>query len=206
MKKIIQVLSAFCAAGLFCMASYAAEPGVAMAGSTEKIEMEGVKAGAISTEIIQVTAKIIQINYEERTVVLATADDAMLELEVTESAKNFKNIQLGDMVNAEYLESVALFATEPGSGEKANIAGAVMLAAEGELPGGIVADTVEITAVVEAIDYETRTVTLKGPLRTVTMQVDERATRFENIKQGDEVHFMHTEAVAINVTRVESGE
>jgi Cu/Ag efflux protein CusF len=146
----------------------------------------------------------MSIDHENRTVVLEGGEGESIELEVGEEAVNFKQIQTGDMVIAEYLESVALFATEPGSGESAQIASAVALAVEGEMPGGMMADTVQVTAVVEAIDYETRTVTLRGPSRTTTMHVDERAKRFDNIKQGDEVHFVYTEAVAISVTKAEA--
>ena len=206
MKLTTQLISCVFAAALsFVAVAHAEEePGTTVAESMDLIEGEGVKAGAINTQVIQKTARVMAIDYENRTVVLEGGEGESIELEVGEEAVNFKQIQTGDMVIAEYLESVALFATEPGSGESAQIASAVALAVEGEMPGGIIADTLQVTAVVEAIDYETRTVTLKGPLRTTTMHVDERAKRFDNIKQGDEVHFVYTEAVAISVTKAEA--
>ena len=206
MKLTTQLLACiFAAAFSFVAVAHAEdEPGTTVAESMDLIEGEGVKAGAINTQVIQKTARVMSIDHENRTVVLEGGEGESIELEVGEEAVNFKQIQTGDMVIAEYLESVALFATEPGSGESAQIASAVALAVEGEMPGGMIADTLQVTAVVEAIDYETRTVTLKGPLRTTTMHVDESAKRFDNIKQGDEVHFVYTEAVAISVTKAEA--
>lgn len=197
------VFSCFVALFSLSFSAQADEPTVAIVESTDLIEAEGVKAGAIQTQIIQVTAKVIEVDYEGRSLVLDAGDGDTMALEVSEAAVNFKNIQLGDRVSTEYLESVALFATEPGLGESTEIASAVALAAEGEMPAGVMADTLQVTAVVEAIDYEERSVTLRGPLRTVTMHVDESATRFENIKQGDEVHFVYSEAIAISVSRIE---
>jgi len=70
------------------------------------------------------------------------------------------------------------------------------------MPGGFVADTVQITANVEAIDYQNRTITLKGPQGNVkTFKVDQGIQRFDQIKQGDQVVVNYTEALLIKVVR-----
>ena len=74
--------------------------------------------------------------------------------------------------------------------------------AGGQLPGVMVADTVKITATVEAVDYAKRTVTLKGPEgKTVTLKVGEAARNFDQVKVGDQVVAKYTEAVAISVQK-----
>jgi hypothetical protein len=74
--------------------------------------------------------------------------------------------------------------------------------ADGAKPEGVVVNTTELTATVEAIDYAKRTVTLKGPEgNTVTLKVDESAKDFKNVKKGDQVVARFTEAVAISVQK-----
>lgn len=72
----------------------------------------------------------------------------------------------------------------------------------GQLPGAMVADTVKITATVEAIDYAKRTVTLKGPEgNTVTLKVGEAARNFDQVKVGDQVVAQYFESVALDVKK-----
>jgi hypothetical protein len=60
----------------------------------------------------------------------------------------------------------------------------------------------QLTATVEAIDYKSRTVTLKGPEGNVhTFKVDPAAKRFNEVKKGDQVTIKMTEAIAISVTK-----
>ena len=60
----------------------------------------------------------------------------------------------------------------------------------------------EVTAKVTAIDYNKRTVTLKGPEgNEKTIGVDENVKNFDQIKVGDEVVVRHTEALAISVAK-----
>ena len=60
--------------------------------------------------------------------------------------------------------------------------------------------TSEITAVVEAINYKTRTVTLREPQqKSVTVKVDDSVKRLNEVKKGDEIVVRRTEALAIDV-------
>ena len=52
-----------------------------------------------------------------------------------------------------------------------------------------VSDVVDIEAKVEAVDYETREVLLRGPMgNLVTIEAGEKVKRFNEIKVGDSVH------------------
>lgn len=168
------------------------------------IEGEGVKAGMVTTQVVKRTAKVIEVHYVNRTLVLEAQDGEQIKLDVNKEATNFASIQTEDLVTVEYLESIALFATEKGLVGEDGVSGVVASAAEGEMPGGIVTESVKLSASVEAIDYDTRTITLKSPDGIKVMQVDESAKRFDNIKQGDEVHFVYSTAVAISVEKAES--
>jgi starvation-inducible outer membrane lipoprotein len=57
-----------------------------------------------------------------------------------------------------------------------------------------------MTAVVDDINYKTRTVTLRGPQqKTATLKVDKSVKRFDEVKKGDEIVVRHTQALAIDV-------
>ena len=69
-------------------------------------------------------------------------------------------------------------------------------------PSGFKSESTTITATVEKIDYKTRTVVLKGKKgNLVEMQVGEEAKNFNQVKKGDEVTFVYTESVAIEVQK-----
>ena len=79
---------------------------------------------------------------------------------------------------------------------------AVELAPKGQKPGGVAVNTVEITANVEAIDYQTRAIALKGPRgNTRIFKVSDAVERFNEIKVGDQVVIRVTEAIALAVVK-----
>ncbi|HXY53656.1 MAG TPA: hypothetical protein VEM40_03180 [Nitrospirota bacterium] len=69
-------------------------------------------------------------------------------------------------------------------------------------PGGSVVETSSITATVESIDYNTRTVTLRGPNGDlVSLKVGEEAKNFNQVKKGDKVTFDYYESVAVDIQK-----
>ena len=123
-------------------------------------------------------------------------------LEVSEEARNLGQVKVGDQVQTEYYESVALYAQKPdGSLPAAAEMAAIERAPEGEKPGMAAATSKMITATVEAIDLEKSTVALKGPKgNTLNLKVDERTPNMENLKTGDQVVARFTRAIAISVS------
>jgi hypothetical protein len=73
--------------------------------------------------------------------------------------------------------------------------------AEGPKPGVLEAKLVTVTATVQAIDYDKRTVTLKGPRRTVTLKIGPEAKNFDQVKQGDQVKVAYVDSVAVFVRK-----
>ena len=69
-------------------------------------------------------------------------------------------------------------------------------------PGGSVVQTSSITATVESIDYNARTVTLRGPNGDlVSLKVGEEAKNFNRVKKGDKVTFDYYESVAVDIQK-----
>jgi len=74
--------------------------------------------------------------------------------------------------------------------------------AKGDKPAGVVVEVVDVSAKVQAIDRETRKVSLKRPDgKLVTTKVDESVKVFDTLKVGDSIHARITEAIAISVEK-----
>ena len=69
-------------------------------------------------------------------------------------------------------------------------------------PGVVMAEGASITATVEAIDYDKRTVDLKGPKgNVVTLKVGPEVKNFNQVKTGDRVTAKYFESTAILVRK-----
>ena len=120
----------------------------------------------------------------------------------TAEAALVRRAQAGDQIVARYYDSVALFVRKSSEPPAAGEVAAVQVAPKGAKPAATLVETAEVTATVEAIDYQKRTVTLKGPEgKTRTIKVDPGVKRFKEVKKGDEVVLRFTEAVAISVQK-----
>jgi Cu/Ag efflux protein CusF len=114
--------------------------------------------------------------------------------------KNFAQLKVGDQVNIEFLESLALELKKGGGAPVAATAKEGAAGAKpGERPAGVVGRQVMVVADVIDLNAETQVVTLKGPQRTVELKVRD-PEQFKLIKKGDQVQATYTEAVAIAVT------
>ena len=186
----------------FAVVGLLASPYIAGAAEEAKEQAQEIVAPkTVAARLATVTATIEAIDYEKRIVTLK-GPKRTVTLEVDERARNFEQAKVGDKVTVEFYESLALMVqrTDASPLPPAEIA-AVELAPLGEKPGVAAVDTQLITATVEAIDYETRMVTLLGPEgNSITLEVDESAPNFEKVKVGDQVIARHTEAVAISVS------
>lgn len=147
-----------------------------------------------------VTATVEALDYESREASLRGDDGNVVSFIVSDAVERLDEINVGDVVTVEYDELFAIEVYENDS-EEPDVAELGILArtADGEAPGGAAVDTLVITAVVDAIDLEENTATLRlsdGSLRTI------EARNPENLRKasvGDLVVMSVTQAVAISV-------
>jgi hypothetical protein len=160
------------------------------------------RPGVVYAERARTTATVEAIDKSQRTVTLKRADGRTVMLRVPPEARNFDQINPGDTVRAEYLDAVAVFVRKSDGPPQASETSAVRLAPRGGKPGGVVVDTLEMTARVEAVDLAARTVALREPDGGVrVIHVDDRVRRLDEVKPGDEVVIRHTQALAIGLER-----
>jgi len=115
---------------------------------------------------------------------------------------NLPQVKVGDLVTVKFYESIAVEVIKPGTAMGAGEKTAIVRAKPGEMPGGMVARQVSVTATITAIDKQKSTITLKGPegkLNTVKVQ---DPANLEKVKVGDDLMITYTEALAISVEHV----
>ena len=83
--------------------------------------------------------------------------------------------------------------------QKPAVQGATVVASE---PGkAVVVSVAEVTATVVAIDKATRTVTLKGPKKTVDIVAGDEVRNFDQIRLGDRVTVQYREALSLELRK-----
>lgn len=178
-------------------AALAASPALAQTGAAVVGKAPGKVAMA---QTVKATATITAIDAATRAVTLKGPKGNEMVVTAGPEVKNFAQLKVGDQVNIEFLESLALELKKGGGAPVAATAKEGAAAAKpGERPAGVVGRQVTVVADVIDLNAETQVVTLKGPQRTVELKVRD-PEQFKLIKKGDQVQATYTEAVAIAVT------
>ncbi len=161
---------------------------------------EGVPGGVI-IDTLDVSARVIAIDTSKRKLTLLGPDGDKSTVKVGPEAVNFDQIRVGDLVRATVTEALVVYLDEEGASAPDGSAAAVVLAPKGAQPGGIVAETVQVTAKVIAIDQTNRTATLQfedGSSKIFPVRDDIDLSRR---KVGEKVVFQVTEMIAISVEK-----
>ena len=155
------------------------------------------KAGV--TQTVKMTATITAIDKATRDVTLKGPQGNEITVTVGPEVKNFANMKVGDQVNAEYVEALTLELKKGGGQkvERTEQAGA-MGAKAGAMPAGAMGRQITVVADVVSVDPAKKTVTLRGPKRTVELVVSD-PEQLKRVAKGDQVEATYTQALAIAV-------
>lgn len=175
----------------------AATPVLAQTGSA----VVGKEPGKVAmAQSVKATATIVAIDAATRAITLKGPKGNEVVVTAGPQVKNFAQLKVGDQVDIEYLESLALELKKGGGAPVAATVKEGMAGAKpGERPAGIGGRQVTVVADVIDVNAETNVVTLKGPQRTVELKVRD-PEQFKLIKKGDQVQATYTEAMAIVVS------
>jgi hypothetical protein len=190
LKMKMKVLLASLVLILMSLSAHAADK---VAGDTKPMVLD--------VALLTVDAVVESIDRQTRQVTLKDAKGESTTFTLDEGAGRLDDIETGDQVTIEYLESVAIQVFESGVIEAGAVAGGVALESlPGEKPAALIAKQVSVVVTIEAIDLEKNLVTLKGKngkLKTVTPRDPEN---LKKVKVGDMVKITFTEAVGFSVT------
>ena len=193
------VALAFVPVAALTLASCSTEPKPAVETTSAVSYQPGVPGG-IKVETHQLTARVSAIDAATRKVTLVMADGKTTTVKCGPSVINFDQIRVNDRLKVTVTEEVVAYLadarTPPDGG-----ATAVALAPRGVKPGAVIADTVQVTAKIAALDYRNNKATLQfpdGSTRTVAVRND---VDLRQRQVGEEVIIRVTEVTAIQVTK-----
>lgn len=150
---------------------------------------------------MKISARVTAIDTAKRKVTLLGPDGDKVTVKVGPEAVNFDQIRVGDLVNATVTEELVVYLDEEGAPPPDGSAAMVALAPKGAQPGGLVAETTQVTATIMAIDTIARTATLQfedGSSQTLRVRDDIDLSKHD---VGERVVFQVTEMVALSVEK-----
>ena len=158
-----------------------------------------VEAGGVG-KVAVVTATVQAVDLEKRIVTLKGPEGNVFDVHAGDEVRNLPQVKPGDIVVAKYFESVALELKKGGLDIRSKESQtATSRAPVGAKPAGAVATTTTIVANVTNVDAKNKIVTLEGPSgKSVKVKVNDPAVMKE-IKAGEQVEMVITEALAIAV-------
>ena len=164
----------------------------------QEAEME--RPSMSTSRTMTVSAVVEAINHETRVVTVKKADGEQITFTASEEARNLDQVAVGDILRAEYIESLSIdVIANDGMEPEAVAAAAMARTEEGQMPGLAAMEQAVITAVVEEINIEQNTFKLREPDGTVNEYVARVPENLKRAKVGDLVVITVTNAVAIVV-------
>jgi hypothetical protein len=184
-------------AGLLALTSCSSTP--EGQGTTVVAAEKGVPGG-VMVETYQLNATVTGIDAATRKVTFVTPDGKKTTVKAGPDVVNFDQIHVGDQLKFTVSEELVVYLAS-GAPPADGAAGLVALAPKGAKPGVLMANTVQVTAKVTAIDLKHHKATLQlpdGTAKTVAVRPDVDLTQR---KVGEEVVIRITEAFAILVEK-----
>jgi Cu/Ag efflux protein CusF len=191
MKNEIQkgLLVGFAGAGVLALA-LAASPALA-ADPAPSTDMGGALKTAEKTELTHASATVSAIDKSGRKVTIKAQDGTKTVIKVPTDMKEFDKLKVGDKIEIDYMESIALSMLPPGTKPSVTERTATAPGAAGR--------ELSVSAEIVSIDAANNKVTLKGPKgrqMTVNVSDPDLQARVANMKPGQVVQLSYTEAVA----------
>ena len=180
MATMKTILSVAAAAALIGATPVQAQPKAAMAGAE-----------------VEALVTVVSVDKQKRTVTFRGPRGNEVELQVPPEAQNLDQVKKGSVFRIKYAEAIAIAVTRggaPSKGDEQNM----QLAKKGANPGGTATRTRHVSGVVEAIDLKTRYVSLRGPERSVSLQVGDDV-KLEELKVGDRISIAYTQGLALEM-------
>jgi hypothetical protein len=170
---------------LLCASCNSAQP--APPSSEQSVSTVPGIAGGVWTDVLTGEAIISAIDVPSRRVTLRDSNNEQLTFTAGPEVRNFDQMYVGDKVSATFERhiTIAVASGGPAGGgapPPPTVSGMTARAFPGDKPAMLVAEDVEVTARIKAIDSVNRTVTLEGAdrrTRTVPIRKDVDLSRYQ---------------------------
>lgn len=156
--------------------------------------------------LIEATATVEDVDYANRLVVIKGPEGAVTTIFAGDEVKNLDQVNPGDQINIKYYQSVAVDLMKPGEAPPPSgtrVGGGAATAELGEKPAGVAVRQVRRTVNIVSVDPYKKTISFLGPenrLREVSVDTPDLEHYLKELKDGDTVEVVYTEAFAIAVT------
>jgi Cu/Ag efflux protein CusF len=149
--------------------------------------------------LLRIQAQVVAIEPDSNSVTLRGPRGNLAVLDVNPVVADVKKLQVGDIVNIAYQKAVLIGVDKLAArGIRQRIdTELAQPASEGVV---VAAHRVEVVATVQKIDRKHRTITLRGPTRTETLDVAPDIA-LDKLKVGDSVRAVFVAAAAASVSR-----
>jgi Cu/Ag efflux protein CusF len=162
--------------------------------------------GLAGGEVVRVVSTVEAIDQATRVVTLKGKDGKLVTFVAGPEVKNLAQVRKGDVVTMDFIEAAAISLKKTDSKVRERVETEFKQgAAPGQKPAGVIGKDVKVVASVEAVDHKAGKVTLRGPERTLTLMVKDKAL-LKNVKAGDMVEAEFVEALAIKVEKAPAGK
>lgn len=192
------------------LASLSLAPLVALSLASCKQEQSVVASDVVTTidapgeaavvETIRVFATVTAVNLPARKVTVKMSDGSSRTFKCGPDVVNFNQIQVNDMVTLTITEEFAVF-LGGNAVPSAAVGAGVALAPVGYKPGGIVAETAQVTARITSISTSSHVVVLLFPDGSTHAIKVGPSVNLHNFVVGQDVTAQYTQSVAINVSK-----
>ena len=186
---------------LLALASCSTTPQTAQVKRTTVVSTQQGVPGGVAVETYKSSATVTAINAGERLVTVVSPNGATATFKAGPNVINFDQIHIGDRIRATLTRELVVSLRKAGEPAADGETAVVALAPQGARPGVVMANTVQITATVTAIDLQRHEATLRfpdGTFKTVPVRPDVDLTK---AKLGEEVVIRTTQSVALLVEK-----
>jgi hypothetical protein len=172
---------------------------VALAGAARAESSAGSPTGSAAARRVHETTVVTTIDRATRSLTLQNAEGETRTVGVPPEMKAFDTLKVGDHVDVDYYESIAVAMMPPGT--KAAV---TERSTGGRVEPGVAAAGREVTATVEvvSVDEAMNKITFKGPkgnVRTVTVYDPSMQRKLASLQSGQMVQITYREALAASI-------
>jgi len=153
-----------------------------------------LKDGAMAVEQNEAVVTILAVDVAKKEVVIRGPRGNVETLQVPQESQNLDKVKQGDRFKLRYIEAVAVSISHGGAPEQSESQD-VKVSPKGGTPGGMIARTQKRAVMIDAVDYKTRYIAVRGPTgQTMSLKVADDVP-IEQLNAGDRVSIVYTQAV-----------
>jgi len=162
------------------------------------------RGAVLAVDSIEAVVTVTNVDQAARTVTMRGPRGNLVVLQVPADAQNLGQVTPGARIRVRYSEAVALTISKGGK-PSAGAAESVILSPKGGTPGGVAVRTLQASGVVDAIDYDSRYITMRGPKGGLpqSFRVPEEVKNLEQINGGDRITVSYVQAFALRMLPLE---